>query len=95
MAQITLQSLKCIKKSGDAGQNDEIYLKLENLTIGLNIWKSYVLESCAMLERHEFESYSLRTVYGGQEQMLALEAVLEKISFYAQQRITELNTSYI
>jgi hypothetical protein len=28
MATITLQSLKCIKKTDDAGSNDEIYLKL-------------------------------------------------------------------
>ncbi|HZF13856.1 MAG TPA: hypothetical protein VFE33_34110 [Thermoanaerobaculia bacterium] len=29
MATITLQSLKCIKKTDDAGNNDEIYLKLK------------------------------------------------------------------
>lgn len=28
MARITLNSLKCVKKSGDAGGNDEVYLEL-------------------------------------------------------------------
>lgn len=72
-----------------------LHKDLNNLTIGFKSWKQYSLDSTFLLEQKAFESYSLRTVYDGQEQISALEATLEKISSQAQQHIAELNKSVI
>lgn len=63
------------------------------IALDFNQWKKYVLESCALLDQKEFEHYSIRTVYAGQEQVIAIDNLLEKISLQAQQHIVELNTT--
>ncbi len=60
MAQITLQSLKCIKKSDDAGNNDEIYLKLKTdglegkLPSNENYWEMGDGETQAINRTYDF-----------------------------------------
>lgn len=63
------------------------------ISLEFSEWKKYVLESCSLLNQNEFERYSLRTVYAGQEKIIAIDNFLEKISLQAQQHIAELNTS--
>lgn len=65
----------------------------KKIASGFSEWKKYVLESCALLDQKEFERYSLRTVYAAQEQIIAIDNLLEKISLQAQQHIAELNTN--
>ncbi|RZA05245.1 MAG: PAS domain S-box protein, partial [Moraxellaceae bacterium] len=66
---------------------------LQSLTTDFNAWKKYTLESWRFIEAKDFEQYSLRTVYEGQEYILAIEDILENISAQAQESITDLNTS--
>lgn len=68
---------------------------LNSLIISFNAWKKYSLDSNSLLNQKAFEDYSLRTVYNSQDQVLAMDAVLEKISSQAQQHITDLNKSAV
>lgn len=65
----------------------------KKIASGYSEWKKYVLESCALLNQKEFERYSLRTVYEGQEQVMTIDNLLEKISLESQEHISELNKS--
>jgi len=83
-----LSDLEFIRKSEPTLTND-----IDSLIIHIHEWKKYVLESCVLLDKQDFESFAFRTVYRGQEQALVLESMLEKISMQAQQHIAELNSS--
>jgi PAS domain S-box-containing protein len=63
------------------------------IALGFSEWKQYVIESCELLQQKEFERYSLRTVYVGQEKILAIDNLLDNVSLQAQQHIAELNTT--
>lgn len=83
-----------IKRDLDFISNHQSDLRNDTAKIlaGFLEWKKYVLESCTLLDQKEFERYSLRTVYHGQEQVIALDSMLEKISFKTQQHIADLQT---
>lgn len=66
---------------------------LDNLLASIKNWKKYSLESYKLLEEKDFEQFSSRTVYEGQEYVLKMEEILEHIGFQAQQNITDLNKS--
>lgn len=79
-----------IKKSDPSMTNN-----MDRLAAGFNAWKKFSLISYSLLQDNAFETFASRTVYEGQEQVLELEAQLEKIDTQAQERITELNKSVI
>lgn len=68
---------------------------LNNFMASFKAWKQYSLESTALLNEKGFAEYSSRAVYDGQEKVLAMDSILEKISSQAQQHITELNKSVV
>lgn len=66
---------------------------LDRLTKNFKDWKDFTLESGKFLDQKDFENYALRTVYKGQEYVIAMEEITETISVQAQHNINNLTTS--
>lgn len=66
---------------------------LGNLAGSFKEWEKYTLESAAQLNEGNLELYALRTVYEGQEYVIAMEEITENISLQAQQSINNLTES--
>jgi PAS domain S-box-containing protein len=68
---------------------------LDAFVISFKKWKKFSIESTGLLSEKALDEYSSRTVHDGQEQVLAMDSILEKISAIAQQHITDLNKSAV
>ena len=66
---------------------------LEDLATEFTDWNQFTQESWQLLEKGEFELYSLRTVQDGQQYVTSMEEKLAAINSEAQQKIIGINRS--
>lgn len=86
--QRVLQNVELIRKSEPAFSSN-----LDVLTTNFNEWQTYTTASLEELNKSNFENYALRTVYKGQEYVIAMEEITENISLQAQKNINNLTES--
>lgn len=71
--------------------NNNLYKKpLDALTNSFMAWKSFTLESCLLLNQNAYDAFSQRTLYEGQDRLVAVEAHLDEISLLNQQQVKQL-----
>ncbi len=84
---IIIQSMAFIRNNEPSMINN-----INEFEINFSEWEKFVLASCKLLDSKDYTQFAQRTLYASQEQIYQLETILERISFHAQMRITELNT---
>lgn len=71
-------------------KNTSFKNSLDALNDDFSAWKSFILESCLLLNQNAYEDFSQRTLHEGQNRLVAMEARLDEISAQNQEQVHQL-----